>query len=377
MATGGADTATRMAEAASAWLADLSDGQRSRAVLPFTPGGERTRWFYTPSARAGLPFGAMTSGQQQLAHRLLASGLSSGGYATAAMIMGLENVLDARESWRTTPYPGDAANPRGRDPLAYYVAVHGEPGADMWGWTAGGHHLSLTHTVVAGEVAAPAPLFFGSHPAEVRGVGSNGLRLLAGEEDLGLELLHALDSGQRALAVISPRAPFDLVQSNRPRVEDEALPRDLWAIFSTEQGEARRAMMDRMRASFEEGFTEADRSAHRYEADRPKGLPAARMTAAQRSLLEAVVGQYIGRLPDEVAEREWAAIRARGVDGIHFAWAGGAERKQGHYYRLQGPRFLVEYDNVQDTADHVHAVWRDPEGDFGADLLAQHYAASH
>jgi hypothetical protein len=310
----------RMAEAASAWLASLGPGQRRKARYGFPASDERTRWFYTPTEQGGLPLAEMGPVQQRLAHRLVASGLSPRGYAAAATVMGLENVLDAAEGWRR-PYPGRAAPNRGRDPQLYFVSVFGEPGADAWGWRVGGHHLALNYTVVEGRLAA-SPLFLGANPARSRLVGPGVLRPLAAEEDLGRELVASLAPQQLAEALRSPVAPDDILQSNRPFVE---------------AGSA------------------------------PDGLAAARMTPPQLELLQAVVHQYLGRLPDEVA-----AVQAERLSGpasglLHFAWAGGLEPGRPHYYRVQGPRLLIEYDNTQNGANHAHSVWRDPLGDFGAE----------
>jgi Protein of unknown function (DUF3500) len=308
----------RMAAAAADWLASLDPGRRAKASFGFPDSRERTTWYYTPTERGGLPLAEMGPESQRLAHRLLASGLSEGGYATAATIMGLENVLDAREGWRRG-YDGRTVPHRGRDPQLYFVSVFGDPGAGSWGWRVGGHHLAVNYTLPEDGPVSASPLFLGANPALTRLVGPGVLRPLAAEEDLGRELLDALAPDQRAEAVVAPVAPNDILQGNRPRVE----------------------------------------------LGPPEGLPAAGMLPQQRALLEGLVGQYLGRLPAELAEAEAARVAGEGLDGVHFAWAGGPERGQPHYYRVQGPRLLIEYDNVQNGANHVHTVWRDPEGDFG------------
>ncbi len=308
----------RMAEAASGWLASLRPAQRAKAGYPFPSTGERTRWFYTPNEQGGLPLAEMGPVQQRLAHRLMASGLSQGGYAAAATIMGLENTLDAAEGWRRS-YPGRAGPNRGRDPLLYFISVFGTPGAGSWGWRVGGHHLALNYTVVDGRGLSASPLFLGANPALTRLVGPGVVRALAAEEDLARELLASLDPDQRRRAVLSPVAPGDLLQSNRPAVQ----------------------------------------------VGPPEGLAVARMLPAQRELLLGLVRQYLGRLPDPVAAVEAGRVAGDRLPEVHFAWAGGGEPRQPHYYRLQGPRLLIEYANVQNGANHVHSVWRDPLGDFG------------
>jgi Protein of unknown function (DUF3500) len=308
----------RMAGAAADWLASLEPARRAKAAYPFPATAERTRWYYTPTERGGLPLAEMGPIQQRLAHRLVASGLSEGGYATAATIMGLENVLDAREGWRRG-YDGRAVPHRGRDPQLYFVSVFGDPGAGSWGWRVGGHHLALNYTVAEDGGISASPLFLGANPALARLVGPGVLRPLAAEEDLGRELLDSLAPDQRAAATLAPEAPGDILQGNRPAVR----------------------------------------------VGRPEGLAAAAMLPQQRALLEALVGQYLGRLPAELARAEAERVAGERLEAVHFGWAGGAEPGQPHYYRLQGPRLLVEYDNVQNGANHVHSVWRDPEGDFG------------
>ncbi len=368
-------TAVRMAEAATAWLDSLPAPARALAVRPFES-ADRTAWYYTPTARQGLALAAMDGNQQRLAMRLLATGLSRGGYATAATIIGTENILDLFENFRSGPYPGLAHPSRWRDPQRYIFAVFGAPSDPTWGWRIGGHHVALHYVITDGRLATPTPCFFGADPAEAPGVGSVLFRPLAGEEDLGRELLYLLNPEQRKQAIISPRAPFDIVQSNRPRIEDGVLPKELGQIFSVPQPDASGAAFARMRERLEAEFTPDDYEAHRYSVT-PKGLPGRDMNAGQRDALAALIHQYVDRMPDELAAAEIARLEALGLDQVHFAWAGGAERKQAHYYRLQGPRFLVEYDNVQNGANHIHAVWRDPEGDFGYDVLAAHYAAAH
>ncbi len=377
--TGAGAVVERMAEAATNLLAALAPEQRRKASFDFPAEDERRQWFYTPTDHGGLPLAEMDPSQQQHAHRLAATGLSAPGYATASTIMGLENTLDAQEGWNAGFFRDRGPTARGRDPQMYYVSVFGEPGgAAPWGWRFGGHHVSIHFTIAGGQIATPTPTFFGANPAESRLVGPAVLRPLAGEEDLARELLHALDAEQRGTAVLSPAAPWDLVIGNRPRVEDGALPPYAWEIFRErfDDAETERRRVGQVRNEERLGMTPEYTEALRYSRT-PKGLPAARMTASQKQVLTALVRQYIDRMPDEIAEIEAAKLLGAALDGVHFAWAGGLERRQPHYYRLQGPRFLVEYDNVQNDANHIHSVWRDPDGDFGDDLLAQHYAQSH
>lgn len=364
--------AARMAGAARDFLALLEPERRARALRPFPDEAERRRWNYAPMAREGLPLLAMSALQQRAAHRLAASGLSRSGYVAAAAILGLENVLDAAEGWRDGPPGLDTGSDRWRDPQLYFVTVFGDPDApsgEPWGWRFEGHHVSIHHTVAGGSVAS-TPLFLGANPA-ASPLGLGPLRPLAGEEDLARDLLRSLDERQLAAARVSSAAPPDIVQSNRPRVEDGALPLPTPALMGIPGGgrwsELARAERERL------GYGPDQEAALRYGA--PRGLPAAALDADRRERLAALVALYVDRLPDELAAEQRARLAGGALDAMRFAWAGGVEPGEPHYYRLQAPRFLVEYDCTQNDANHVHAVWRDPEGDFGDDLLARHRAA--
>jgi hypothetical protein len=333
-----------MGEATERFVESLSHDQRAKAVFGFAQQQERTRWFYTPVPRNGLPLSEMDRHQQRLAHQLVATGLSRAGYSTASTIMGLETTLDALEGWRQS-HPG-------RDPELYYVSVFGTPNDwQPWGWRLEGHHISLNYTLAGKQIISPTPTFFGSNPAETALSPVGILRPLAGIEDLARELIHAFDPGQRSRAILATAAPSDIVLANLPSAVQGTLPSA--NRLSPRQQEALR-------------YTHA-----------PKGLAAAAMAPAQREILLALVSEYIHRLPDEVAEIEMNELQKRGQEGLHFAWAGGLEKHQGHYYRIQATRFLVEYDNTQNDANHIHSVWRDPGNDFGARMLAEHYARDH
>ena len=307
-----------MAAAAAGWLASLGPEQRAKACHPFPANEERTTWYYTPTERGGLPLAEMGPVSQRLAHRLVASGLSEGGYNTAATVMGLENVLDAKEGWRRG-YDGRTVPHRGRDPQLYFVSAFGDPGAGSWGWRVGGHHVALNYTLTEDGGISASPLFLGANPATSRLVGPGVLRPLAAEEDLARELLDALAPDQRATAWLSETAPDDLLQRNLPFVR----------------------------------------------VGPPEGLAAARMLPQQRELLAGLLRQYFDRLPAALAAVQAERVLGETLEAVHFGWAGGTGPGQPHYYRIQGPRLLIEYDNVQDGANHVHSVWRDPEGDFG------------
>ncbi len=309
-----------MTDTAKTFLAALTTGQRTKAALAFED-EERFDWHYIPRARKGIPLREMTPEQKHLAHALLSAGLSQSGYIKATTIMSLEEVLRAVEN-----DSGERRNPDG-----YFFTIFGQPSeSGIWGYRVEGHHLSLNFTIAGGRLAG-APTFFGANPAEVRSGPRKGLRALSREEDLARELLASLREEQVVAAIVDKTAYGDIL-------------------------------------------TAASRKA--ALAGQPSGLPAERMTAAQRAKLESLLLEYVENLPAELAEGRLEKIRKAGGE-VRFAWAGGTARGEKHYYRIQAPAFLVEYDNTQNDANHIHSVWRDLEGDFGLDLLAAHYRASH
>lgn len=366
------ELARRMAEAASDLLSGLDEEGRAAATWPFPADDERTRWFYTPTDHHGLPLAAMTGDQQRRTHRLVASGLSTAGYVTAAAIIGLENILDHLEGWQA-----DFGRERGRDPQLYWVAIFGRPDpSGTWGWRFGGHHVSLNYTIVDGEVVGTTPLFFGADPAASPLLGPHPHRPLAGAEDLGRDLVRSLGDGQLADALLSPTAPTDIVSANRPRIDDGDTVVALPLVFRQPLAEPTRSAMIEAQARADElaGIDEAHRSAVAFTA-RPRGVAVTTFDGDQRELLSALIDVYVDRLPEAVADEERARVTAS-LDRLSFAWAGSTEPGRPHYYRLQGPQLLVEYDNTQRDVNHVHTVWRDLRSDFGRDVLADHYATS-
>jgi hypothetical protein len=317
----------------------------------------------------------MRPAQQSLAMQLVATGLSRPGYVTVSTIMGLENVLDQVEDWQV-----DWGRERGRDPQLYWLQVFGDPGADgPWSWRFGGHHVSVQHLIAGGQVQASTPCFLGADPAESPLLGPHLLRPLGAAEDLARDLMRSLDDEQAARALLCPVAPVDIVGGNRPRIHDGDLLLPLPEIWRGRFTEPR--LIERVEAMHHGAEARAGVRPEHQEAVRltavPKGLPAAGMSAAQQDQLRALLQVYLGRIPEELAAREVEKFAGDKLYDLHFAWAGGVERGEPHYYRLQGPRLLAEYDNTQRDVNHVHTVWRDPEGDFGDDVLARHLAASH
>jgi Protein of unknown function (DUF3500) len=351
--------AAAMAAAADEWLQSLSGEQRVRARWP-APGAdaetetERRRWFYTPTDHGGLPLRDMGATQQALAMQLVATGLSTPAFVTVAAVIGLEHVLEHRDGWRAS-----RDRERLRDPEMYYLRVFGEPaGATAWGWRFGGHHVSLNYLVVDGVLRATTPCFLGANPASSPLLGSALLRPLSAVEDLARELVRSLSAPLAEQALLLHRSPWDILGRNQPLLESaEPAPpaTGLWR--------------DRAGSNPDAVLPAAEQAALALTAT-PKGVPGRELDPGQRELLSALLDTYLGRLPDGLAE-------APELDAVHFAWAGGTARGEPHYYRLQAPRLLVEYDNTQDEANHAHSVWRDPTADFGHDVLRRHRAADH
>jgi Protein of unknown function (DUF3500) len=290
-----------------------------RLALPFEDEEERRNWMYWPAPRQGVPFSDLTSDEQQLAYGVVAAVLSLPAYAKVTTIIGLEEILRELElGGMKRRRPENLP----RDPTKYFTTLFGDAGGDgPWGWRFEGHHVSIHITVVDGEVAS-TPLFFGSNPAQVVHDDRVVLRPLAEEEDTARSLLDALSAGQRGRALIDDRAPDDILTFNSPRVD----------------------------------------------VDLDGGVALSDMTGAAREIADALVALHVDRVKFDV--------EADTTD-VHFAWAGSPERGRHHYYRLAGRRFLVEYDNTQNDANHAHSVWRDPSNDFGDDLLRRHLAEGH
>jgi plasmid stability protein len=366
------EAADRMTEAAVVFLGTLDEAQRSQAAWWFRSDDERRRWFYSPTDHGGLALSSMSPAQQRLAMKLLRTGVSKAGYVTVSTIIGLENVLDELEGWVAS-----WERERGRDPGLYYVRVFGDPAGDQpWSWRFGGHHVSINHTIVDGQVVASTPCFLGADPASSPLLGPHLLRPLGAAEDLGRELVHALRPDQLAQALLSPVAPVDLVTGNRTVVSEGDEPPHLRDIWRRRFTDALAVRVDTMQADAERllGLQPDHIAALRFTAA-PKGISAEELSVEQRELLRALLEVYVHRVPDELADLQLAKFAAeRDLDRLSFAWAGGIESGQPHYYRVQGSHLLAEYDNTQRGTNHVHTVWRDLANDFGVDHLAQHYA---
>ncbi len=302
-------------EATGALLGLLTADQRHTAVRELD-GGLLAEWAYTPVARPWLVVGELAREQRKAVHRLLACVLSPHGYAQAAAVMALEDVLDHREGGVKDRHQGD-----------YSVLLFGEPGDAPWGWRVEGHHLSVTAVVADGRVSA-TPVFLGANPARTSYRGRAVLQPLGLEEELARELLDRMGPTARGLAVVADVPPEDIRSGNAPSVTGEV---------------------------------------------EPLGIAASSLDRGSRALLAALARLYLDRLHSDLADEEFQALDA---ERLHFAWEGSTRPGEGHYYRLQGPDLLIEYDNTANGADHAHSVWRRRAGDFGRDLLAAHRASA-
>jgi len=313
-------SASVMTNAAKAFLNSLDPEQRARATFQFQD-EERFDWHYIPKPRKGLPLKDMNSAQKHLAHALLSAGLSQRGYIKAISIMSLDEILKAMEQGKGPV----------RDPDNYYFSVFGEPSeTGTWGYRIEGHHISQNFTVANGKVQG-APSFFGANPAEVREGPRKGLRVLANEDDFARTFVQSLTADQKKSAIVSKDAPADILTTNSRKA---AL-----------KGQA-------------------------------SGLEASKLNAHQKELLQNLLDEYCNNVPEQLAQAREEQIKKAGGN-LWFAWAGGEEPGQPHYYRIQTPAFLIEFDDTQNGANHIHSVWRDFDGDFGLDLLKEHYQTSH
>ena len=303
-----------LARLTAAFLQTLSQKQLERAVFPFSS-PERFNWHYVPRQREGIPLKEMNAKQRTAAEALLQFVMSEVGYRKVTNIRRLEEVLRQM-----------GGSPSVRDPDQYAFTVFGNPATPPWGWRVEGHHLSLNFTVT-NDFVTVTPAFLGANPAKVSISPLKGLRTLDAEQDLARKLVQSLELTQREIAVIAAQSFGDILTGP---LRAESL-------------------------------------------NRPVGLPLSEMDDRRRDLAMRLVEEYIQNLRDELAFAQLKRLREAGIERIHFAWAGGFQPEEAHYYRLHGPTLLIEYDNTQNDANHIHSVWHDPTNDFGVDLLGEHY----
>jgi hypothetical protein len=312
------------AAAANAFLNSLPKDLRSAAAFPITS-DERLAWHFVPKDRVGVSLLKLDDAQSELLGPLLATALSPEGLLSARGVMKHENILRRVE---TEEGIGNASR---RDPGLYYTAVFGKPSVSApWAWRFEGHHLSINVTELPGQPPIVAPVFMGANPARVLSGPNAGFRLLAAEEDLGRALITLLSAENRKVAMIRDTAFADILTGNDPKVQ---------------------------KLEFE-------------------GLSAERMSADERAQLRQLIELYVGRVTPAAAKDALMRLDSAGFEKVRFAWAGGIEPGQPHYYRIHGPTLLIEYDDTQNGANHIHTVYRDLERDLGGDALRAHYRSS-
>ncbi len=306
---------------AVSFLNSLNDAQRKKALMPIDD-SSREHWHYLPTTmfeRGGILLNELNSEQKRLAFAVLKSHLSKTGYDKIQQIIELENVLAELTN-----------NPNTRDPEKYVLAFYGDPAKDnLWAWSFEGHHISLNFTVSNDKVSI-VPRFLGANPATIKTGKRKGERTLAEEEDLGLELVNSLNSEQKKQAIIQDSTFYDIVSGNKSEVSP----------FK----------------SF--------------------GIKMKDLVKSQQQTLQQLIDVYLLVMPKELAEKRLENLKKEDFDEIQFGWAGATEKGKPHYYRIQGRTFLIEFDNTQNNANHIHTVWRDFKGDFGKDLIKEHYQKS-
>ena len=318
-------SAAGMTKAAKRFVESLSGDQRDKTIYEYMD-GERIFWYYPPVNRHGIPLRDMDDDQRQLAYSLMETGLTDRSFDQAKLIIEHESVLGPLEKEAgVTSFV--------RDPDLYYWTVFGDPGSDKepWGWRVEGHHISLNFSLWGDKFISMTPFFFGANPAEVRKGPKKGLRILDRREDLAFELMNSLDQGQTSKATIYGEAPYDILTYNASRV---SLPPE-------------------------------------------EGLPASKMNDTQKGILRNLVNVYVNQVRTDMAQEKLERLEEEGFDGLHWAWGGPVEEGKEHYYRIHGGNFVVEFDNRQNGANHIHSVWRDVENDFANDVLREHLLLYH
>ena len=322
------DPATEMTTAAHNFLNSLEEGQKKKAHFPFSD-NERENWhffpgsFVKPNGRMGLSVKEMSSPQRTLAQTLLSSALSHRGQIEASTVILLEQILYENEGREM------------RNPDLYHYSVFGQPEqAGSWGWRFEGHHLSLNFSLVNGRIFSVTPSFWGASPAKVTEGKHAGMRVLAEEETTAFKFFKSLSPPQKKMAILSDKAPREIYSGQDNTVD--------WSTFVPAQG-----------------------------------LPITKMNPRQKGWLQEVIAVYSAKHRTQVVKQINQNKPLLHPTETFFAWAGGLTPETGHYYRIQTPDFLFEYANTQNNVNHVHAVWRDFKGDFGRDLLAEHYTQDH
>lgn len=308
-------------DVATHFLRSLNDEQRKKVQLPFND-SSKNNWHYFPATmwpREGLQLQELNPSQKELFFKFLGNYLSESGYTKARKVLNLENVLAEIEG-----------NSRTRDPEKYHITIYGNPGKDrLWAWSFEGHHLSLNFTI-SNRTVSMAPMFFGANPAIIKEGKKKGEKTLGNEEDIAFKLINLLTSKQKVIALIQIKAFVDIVTSNSSKVD----PLE------------------------------------------PVGIRMKDLTSDQQAILLDLINDYLSNMPPELATKRMDNLKKEELNEIRFGWAGATQPGEPHYYRVQGKTFLIELDNTQDYANHIHSVWRDFDGDFGRDLIREHYQNS-
>tara|TARA_B100000945_G_scaffold255661_1_gene212895 strand:+ start:2557 stop:3549 length:993 start_codon:yes stop_codon:yes gene_type:complete len=328
MATSHANSVVeKMNKAGLEFSNSLSEDQKTKACFHYMD-GERLFWYYPPINRHGISLRDLDDNQKKLALKLMSTGLTERSYKQALQIIDLESVLGPIEKENANGGPTWFD----RNPELYYFRIFGTPGQkDPWGWSAEGHHVSLHYSILGDQVISMTPFFFGANPAEVRQGPKNGLRILSDREDIAYDLMNNFDDGQIKKAIIYDKAPWDILTYNSSKA---SLPAE-------------------------------------------EGIPISKMNGTQRNIIESLISEYINQVPEQLAERKFKELREFGLDKVYFAWAGPTKIGEEHYYRIHGGNFVVEFDNRQNGANHIHSVWRDVDNDFAEDVMRKHLLEYH
>lgn len=315
-----------LVRAAKKFISTLDSSQKSLALYPFDADERYNFHFFPIENRKGISFNELNARQKQAAKDLIRTCLSEEATKKVDQIMGLENVL--KEIEHRTP------EDHFRDSGKYNLTIFGLPADNtIWGWRFEGHHICFNFSAKNKELVSGTPGFFGANPAVVRSGPYKGLEILKEETDMGFALLQSLTQEQLKDAIVDTTAPGDII------------------TFVN-----RRAMIDH-----------------------PAGILYSKMTPNQQEQLLQLVSLYVHRYTRLFADQMLKEIQQAGLDHLRFAWAGFKERDAGkaYYYRVQGPTIIIEFDNSQNNANHIHSVLRDLKNDFGGDLLLEHYKAEH
>ncbi|MEO6219777.1 MAG: DUF3500 domain-containing protein [Ginsengibacter sp.] len=319
--------AQHLDEKANNFLNTLSPELKSQALFSLTD-SERMNMNYVPKERKGPSFHDFNEKQKRAALELLKASLSKQGYQKSTEIMELETILFMMEN-NTTKKPEGKTY---RDPLNYHLCIFGKPSrVDVWGWRFEGHHISLNFTSTNEKIISSTPSFFGSNPAIVPIKEQKGKQVLKLETEIGFQLINSLTTNQLKVAKFSDEAPGEILTGNKRRVENIE----------------------------------------------NNGIAYGSLTEDQKKTFMRLLNVYIDNYDLDFANSLRKKIEKAGFENLHFAWAGSLKQGAGHYYRIYGPVLLIEYDNTQNHANHVHTVVRDLTNDYGEDILREHYKTDH